>query len=228
MPPQKGKADTGLRGRKKARRRQDILRVAGTLFNEKGFDATTMADIAEAAEISPPTVFNYFGSKDNILSALLFEGAARERVQHLAKPRSSGRPFAEIIGELLCEITENTMRIAGKRVWRYAESANIRRTNLEFQRQFIDTDLELMRLIRTYLRDYDLTLRTGGEPDHTFLARLFFDRWTARYFEFIKEDAMTLEDHFNDLRSDSRALVDLLFADSFALASPLRSAGQVR
>lgn len=207
--------------RKKAKRRQKILKLAGELFNQNGFDATTMADIAAAADISPPTVFNYFGSKDNILSALLFEGTARERIQHLAQPRRSGVPFSTILGDLFCDITHNTMRIAGKRVWRYAESANIRRPNSEFQREFAASDRELLRLIRKFLTDYDVKLRSGQTPDLGFLAQLFYDRWTLRYFDFIRDDAMSMDDHCALLRQDARAMVSLLFADSFAASADL-------
>ncbi|WP_050929782.1 TetR/AcrR family transcriptional regulator [Aestuariivita boseongensis] len=210
--------------RKKAKRRQTILHIAGQLFNQNGFDATTMADIAAAADISPPTVFNYFGSKDNILSALLFEGTARERIQHLAQPRQTGLPFANILGDLFCEITENTMRIAGKRVWRYAESANIRRPNSEFQREFAASDRELLRLIRIYLTDYEIKLHTGAPPDYDFLAQLMYDRWSARYFDFIKDDDMALEDHFALLREDAQSLVALLFDESFAETASLKPA----
>lgn len=214
--------DTGLRGRKKAKRRQQILRVAGALFEANGFDSTTMAEIAEAADISSPTVFNYFGSKENILSALLFEGTERERSQHLAQPRRIGAPFSEILGDLMCEITENTLRIAGKRVWRYAESTNIRRTKTEFQRQFTESDLELVRLIRAYLGAYDLKLRSKAEPDHEFLALLVFDRWTARYLEFIKDDDMPLKAHMKTLKEDAASLVDLVFEDGFAQCANLK------
>ena len=212
----------GLRSRKKAKRRQDILRVAGTLFNRNGFDATTMAEIADAADISAPTVFNYFGSKENILSALLFEGTARERRQHLDRPRPAGLPLAEILGTLLCELSENTMKIAGKRVWRYAESANIRRTDTEFQRQFRESDDALLRLIRTYLTDYDLAPRTGAPADPEFIAQLFYDRWTARYFDFIKDDAMPVETHTALVRADAQMLVALLFDETSVQTARLK------
>ncbi|MET7312342.1 TetR family transcriptional regulator [Streptomyces sp. NPDC005571] len=52
-----------LRERSKARRREAILRAAYTLFAEHGFDATTIAQIAAAADVSPRTVTLYFPSK---------------------------------------------------------------------------------------------------------------------------------------------------------------------
>ena len=56
----------GLRERGKARRRDAIIRAAYTLFAERGYDATTVSDIAAAAEVSPRTVAMYFPSKQDI------------------------------------------------------------------------------------------------------------------------------------------------------------------
>ena len=213
-----------MRSRKKAQRRQDILNVAGRLFNDNGFDATTMVEIAENTGVSPPTVFNYFGSKENILSALLFEGTARVRVQHLSQRPREDEPFVDILTRLLCELTDNTMRIAGKRVWRYAESANIRRVGTEFQKQFAESDLALLRLIRAYLGDYLLVLRNESRADYDFLAQMIYDLWTARYFEFIKDDSMTIEAHYDRLREDVATWVHMLFDDEVAQATAKQNA----
>ena len=57
----------GLRERKKQKTKASIQREALRLFKKKGYDETTIEDIAAAAEISPSTFFNYFPSKEDVV-----------------------------------------------------------------------------------------------------------------------------------------------------------------
>ena len=62
-----GDKPLGLRERKKQRTRWAIQEHALRLFAAKGYDATTIEQIAEAAEISPSTFFRYFKTKEDLV-----------------------------------------------------------------------------------------------------------------------------------------------------------------
>ena len=59
--------------------RQRILEVAEELFRTKGFEATTTRDIAQEAEIATGTLFNYFATKEAIVTELAAESLDRAR-----------------------------------------------------------------------------------------------------------------------------------------------------
>jgi AcrR family transcriptional regulator len=58
---------TGLRERKKQKTKEAIQREAMRLFQEHGYEETTIEEIAEAADISPSTFFNYFPTKEDVV-----------------------------------------------------------------------------------------------------------------------------------------------------------------
>ncbi|WP_133915104.1 acyl-CoA-like ligand-binding transcription factor [Streptomyces sp. NBC_00582] len=60
-------APLGLRERKKQQTRERIRREAYRLFAEHGYEATTVDQIAEAAEVSPSTFFRYFPTKEDVV-----------------------------------------------------------------------------------------------------------------------------------------------------------------
>ena len=77
----------GLRERKKTKVRAAVVEAAFALFEERGFDETTIEDIAERAEVSRRTIFRYFASKED----LVFLGQAAENAQVVALLRRAPR-----------------------------------------------------------------------------------------------------------------------------------------
>jgi AcrR family transcriptional regulator len=89
----------GLRERSKARRRTAIIRAALELFAERGYDATTIADIAAAADVAPRTVAMYFPSKQDI--AMSRFGQSIDELTSALRNRGPGESGMAIIGRWL-------------------------------------------------------------------------------------------------------------------------------
>lgn len=206
---------SGLRSRKKAKRREEILAQARTLFEQKGIQATTMAEIADAADISPPTVFNYFGNKDGILIALITEGSNRSRASRLAAMARDDKNFAAIVCDTLAEISRVTLAIADKRVWRYAEAAAIRHPTTDLAQRYLANDDALRASMATFFDRYDLNMRAPVQADTALLGGLFFDIWNASFFDLIRDEDMTLDAHCAKLPEKITPLCNLLFSDDF-------------
>ncbi|MFD0741304.1 TetR family transcriptional regulator [Phytohabitans flavus] len=70
MPPPTTVDGASLRERKKQRTREALIDAAFELFSTKGFEATTVGEIAESVEVSSRTFFRYFGSKEDVATSL--------------------------------------------------------------------------------------------------------------------------------------------------------------
>jgi AcrR family transcriptional regulator len=89
----------GLRERNKQRRQDAVIRAAYRLFAERGYDATTVADIAAAAEVAPRTVAMDFPSKQDI--ALSRFGEAADALTSALRERNPGETVTEVVGRWL-------------------------------------------------------------------------------------------------------------------------------
>lgn len=89
----------GLRERKKQQTRETIARAALRLFAERGYDETTLADIAEAANVAPRTIFAYFEGKEDVL--LCEESGFLSDLKRRLDERPPGATTVDAIREFL-------------------------------------------------------------------------------------------------------------------------------
>ena len=97
-------AEIGLRERKKLQTRRHIFEAARRLFDERGFEAVTVADVARAADVSEVTVFNYFPTKED-----LFYGGMQffeEQLIEAVRTRPSGEPAIRAFRRALLTSTD--------------------------------------------------------------------------------------------------------------------------
>ena|SRR5215207_92175 len=96
-----GRPKAGLRERKKAKTRAEIQRQALRLFRERGYEETTVSQIAEAAEVSESTFFRYFPTKEDVVlwdefDPLIFE-ALRAQPAELSTIRALRNAIRDVL-----------------------------------------------------------------------------------------------------------------------------------
>jgi AcrR family transcriptional regulator len=110
----------GRRERKKAELRARISEVATALFLDRGFDAVSVSEIAEAADVARPTVFAHFARKEDLLFDRYPEAEAL--VVGAINERPAGTSAVAALSELLVGLADqghplSTMRGAFRRFW---------------------------------------------------------------------------------------------------------------
>jgi AcrR family transcriptional regulator len=121
----------GLRERKKQRTRETIVSVATKLFVEQGYEATTTAQIADAAEVSPSTFFTYFPTKADVVFSLF------DAIIESADTRLLGRPDGErAIDAVVAWIGDDLPEVEAPYAELLHETDSLVESDAELQAQF--------------------------------------------------------------------------------------------
>jgi AcrR family transcriptional regulator len=138
----------GLRERKKQKTRATIVAEALRLFAENGYQQTTIAQIAEAADVSPRTVSTYFPAKEAIVFDISFK--SKERLADRIRSRPADQDTMESLRDWVLDERE---------IWNQNEA------QLMCQRQVIDGDEGLIAYERAQLRDFEVLMAEGLAVD---------------------------------------------------------------
>jgi AcrR family transcriptional regulator len=147
-----GGPSAGLRERKKAKTRAAIQAHALRLFREQGYAATTVEQIAEAAEVSPATFYRYFPAKEDVILQDDMDVITMEALQE--QPLSLS-PIAAVRGAVALSMSRFT---AAERA-RFAETTALTFAVPEIRARALD---EFTRTLDIFAAA--LAKRTGREP----------------------------------------------------------------
>jgi AcrR family transcriptional regulator len=125
----------GLRERKKQKTRDTIIKVALELFAQRGYEQTTIAEIADAAEVSPRTIFAYFPSKEDIL--FCDTPVIQERLAQAVKGRAEGVTALDALRDVIAETLDlGPNELLRKRIVARDQSETLRRSERARQAPF--------------------------------------------------------------------------------------------
>ncbi|MEV6771429.1 TetR family transcriptional regulator [Nocardia sp. NPDC051030] len=160
----------GLRERKKQQTRERIIDVALHLCETQGFDATTVEQIADAADVSPRTVNRYFESKEDIVIAPITEWSAVIAENLRAQP-ITGNEMRALLDSFLSFVDDVVDDGAAPRFTWFQQMQNIIRTSPAVRAASLDAAEHKMRQMSTVLGE-----RMGSDPDG-LAVRLILGTW---------------------------------------------------
>lgn len=97
---------TGLRERKRLKIMRQVQEIALDLFDEHGFDSVTIERVASAAEVSPSSVYRYFGTKEGIVLWNPHQQSLGERFDHDTKESPPLEALRRTISEFAADAAE--------------------------------------------------------------------------------------------------------------------------
>jgi AcrR family transcriptional regulator len=190
-----------MRERKRLERSDHIVDAATELFRSKGYESTTMEEIAERADVSPPTLYRYFPTKVALLIAFLWK--ARERradmLDDYFEKSAALDPVAAISGLLLLNNRSVGSR-KDRKLWRESMGALLRNHDQAYDEfRLIKQEFE-NRIENMLLQLRSLSLISDDTPIQPMVNVLYavanenFNRMIANEFKTLEDEKRAMDE----------------------------------
>ncbi len=194
----------GRRQRKKRAVRDSILSAAATLFVERGFSATRIDAISDAADIAVGTVYNYFKTKTDLLVAILFDDVDAFVIETRTLVAHPDRDTTVAIGAI-CDALIARIDTRPKMLWRQLFGhALIDSTQLG--PAYANVERLLLNIVRSIL----LRQRAEGAVESRFTvdeaADIVFGLANTLIYAYCRSDTMTHDDFMVALNRQLRSV----------------------
>ncbi|SDJ76869.1 TetR/AcrR family transcriptional regulator [Streptomyces indicus] len=199
----------GLRERKKRETRQRISDIATGLFLEQGFTAVTVADVAEAADVSVNTVYNYFPAKEDLFLDRI--DAVKQRLSGFIRGRAKGESAARAVLRELHDGIEAVSPAYGlnddfHRFMAVIDGAPTLKARLWFlQQEVVENTVATLREETGAAPDDPLPLLVGGQLawiEGAVVGYINREMVARRDGAAVSRDALVLLDEIEDLLSE--------------------------
>ncbi|WP_417450641.1 TetR/AcrR family transcriptional regulator [Kordiimonas sp.] len=199
----------GLRERQKAQRRALIEKAAGELFVEKGFADTTIEEIAARAVVSAPTVYNYYGTKGDLLLALVARGeeGIEEALVNFSKQAADHDPI-DLVAEVIRSNVNDTLSALSRELWGHVVAFVATAPDPDVAPRYLDTIASgLGAAIESVLKAYQDMGIISAELDARELAYLLTRMERIHFLNYVYLKAMTVADLHEAIARDVAIII---------------------
>lgn len=202
-------AAMGLRERHKAGRETRILDAARELFLERGYDSVKVEHIAEWAEVSVGTLYNYFGGKPELILRLSILENARVAGLAEAFDMGAGRPVTEtLVGLVQCFFQPESMMLR-QDLWRTGFALAFGDVRLRESREFLSSDGALRQIVVAAARGLQGRGLLRAEVDCSAFGAALYNNANVLFLEFTWAEDQTVQDLNARIAAETAALVRL-------------------
>ena len=200
----------GLRERQKADRERRILEAAASLFREVGYDAARIEDIAERAQVSVGTFYNYYQNKGDILLATV--GMEVEEVLAAGEGIVADPPADVILAlsRLINQYYDHSLVYLSKEMWRTAMAISIQQPETPFSKRYTALDARLCMQVTTLIQRLQLKGIVAAGIDTSAVGAMVFNNLNMMFTEFVRAEAMPIGKLKDDVARQNRPLATLI------------------
>ena len=199
---------TGLRARQKEKRREMIEQAAGLLFESKGFAVSTIEEVADAALVSPATVYNYYGNKGELLLALVSKGetATREKLHDFVSRAQEEEP-EDLLSEIICFNVQDTLKFLSRELWGHVVAYVATTSDPSVAPRYLSAIADdLAAALAATIKEYS-KLEILNEIDAEHLAYVLTRIERNQFLNYVYLRDMPLEDLLAGIKKDVSMLI---------------------
>ncbi|MEM7599606.1 MAG: TetR/AcrR family transcriptional regulator [Pseudomonadota bacterium] len=182
----------GLREKQKADREKRILKAAVTKFRAQGYRSVRIEDLAEAAEVSVGTVYNYYQTKGDILIATV----AMEVEEVLASGSDIVAAPPQGVHNAICALIfsyyDHSLNYLSKEMWRSAMALSIDMPATPNGQRYSDLDRRLAVQVTELITVLQNRGDVRADLNPVALGQVIFNNLNQMFIEFVKVEATTL------------------------------------
>ncbi len=184
---------SGLREKQKADRRRRMISAASKLFADQGYEATSMEAIAELAEVSVGTVYNYYETKSEILLAIVVdegESVFLAGEELLREPPFDAR---SVMHNLVLLYLNNPLNFMGKNEWRQVIALSVLHPNARFGQGYLTIERRLAMQVGSIIEELAEKgeLKDVGDPNS--LGKTVFNTINAAFLALLYKPQPDIE-----------------------------------